>query len=812
MKFLFSLFMACAAGSALSQSVVSSAVTYKTVSTVISTGAATVAKSVNTDTQTVNQSDGSVVRNVYNLTQTTTTTPTTTRDLKYEVTTVMLSNGQKVVTEKLVSDTMVTKNVVTPSTVKTLASTTVVTPAPAPKTVLIVPAQAPTTTTATTTTAAFNAASYYGNSPYMGTPTQVFSSKPSDWVNAQYNNGSNQYINSAAAWARGWTGKGSTIMVMDTGVDVNNVAFAGKIKYQFDISGTGIQDNAGHGSMMAGIALGARNGVTPTGVAFDANLAVAKLSNNSNVVASDALKALAWAADKSDIVVANLSANTNYSAGYQASVKKLTAGIYASTDAIYGGANYYNLEDPKQWAQALTSRIALTVSAGNQGLAYVQNPATFAAATDDSGKLLLNGQMLVVGNWNAQAGRVEGSQAGSVCKTVSGNTCLDKYKVSDFYILAPGMLVNSAAPVAGSTSGTKVASGSSQASAAAAGAIAVINQLWPYMTASNQVQLLLKTANKNLPGYTAEVMGQGLLDLDKATQPVGNLGIALNGRTSSTAPLSGGISLSKTSPLTAATLSSISAVDGMQRDFKVDLSGSLASNTLSASPLMLDADPGQSWSARWTGLVALNDATQPFNASNSGSDQTISIDSRLLAPDSKYKHQVTLTTSAYNPYVSFSGAYGQTNLSTTTEYSLMYQPGQRLTKRGQPQGWWAQGGVMLTKVDFVPGMVTEVTPIYAMQGMGGYQYQDWNFFGGFKPTVVAGDVHMTLPTSVDVNGVMQYSQVQNTLSGLDPVAYVGVKFQKHLPDVSYFKQQVGLRLQAAQDGSNSARAYYALNF
>jgi len=810
MKFLFSLFMACAAGSALSQSVVSSAVTYKTVSTVISTGAATVAKSNNTDTQTVTQSDGSVVRNVYNLAQTTTTTPTTTRDLKYEVTTVMLSNGKKVVTEKLVSDTVVTKNVVTPSTIKTLASTTVVTPAPAPKTLVAVPAQAPTTTSTTAT--AFNAATYYGNSPFMGTPTQVFSSRPSDWVNAQYNNGANQHINSAAAWARGWTGKGSTIMIMDTGVDVNNVAFAGKIKYQYDRTGTGIQDKVGHGSSVAGIALGARNGVTPTGVAFDANLAVAKLSDSKSLVASDAIKALAWAADKSDIVVANLSANTNYSAGYQASVQKLASGVFASKDSVYGGSKYYNLEDPKQWAQALTSRIAITVSAGNQALPYVQNPATFAAATDDSGKLLLNGQMLVVGNWNVQGNRVEGAQAGTVCKNVSGTTCLDKYKVSDFYILAPGMLVNSAAPVAGSTTGTKALSGSSQAAASAAGAIAVINQLWPYMTASNQVQLLLKTANKNLPGYTAEVMGQGLLDLDKATQPVGNLGIALNGRTSSTAPLSGGISLSKTSPLTAATLSSISAVDGMQRDFKVDLSGSLASNTLSASPLMLDADPGQSWSARWTGLVALNDATQPFNASNSGSDQTISIDSRLLAPESKYKHQVTLTTSAYNPYVSFNGAYGQTNLSTTTEYSLMYQPGQRLTKRGQPQGWWAQGGVMLTKVDFVPGMVTEVTPIYAMQGMGGYQYQDWNFFGGFKPTVVAGDVHMTLPTSVDVNGVMQYSQVQNTLSGLDPVAYVGVKFQKHLPDVSYFKQQVGLRLQAAQDGSNSARAYYALNF
>ena len=434
------------------QTVVSSAVTYKTVSTVISTGAATVAKSVNTDTQTVTQSDGSVVRNVYNLTQTTTTTPTTTRDLKYEVTTVMLSNGQKVVTEKLISDTVVTKNVVTPSTVKTLASSTVITPAPAPKTVVAVSAQAPTTTTTTATV--FNAASFYGNSPYMGTPTQVFSSKPSDWVNAQYNNGANQYINSAAAWARGWTGKGSTIMIMDTGVDVNNVAFAGKIKYQYDRTGTGIQDKVGHGSNVAGIALGARNGVTPTGVAFDANLAVAKLSDSKSLVASDAVNALAWAADKSDIVVANLSANTNYSSAYQASVKKLTNGIYASTDTVYGGANYYNLEDPKKWAQALTSRIAITVSAGNQVLPYVQNPATFAAATDDSGKLLLNGQMLVVGNWNAQGGRVEGAQAGSVCKTVSGGVCQDRYRISDFYILAPGMLVNSAAPVAGSTTGS----------------------------------------------------------------------------------------------------------------------------------------------------------------------------------------------------------------------------------------------------------------------------------------------------------------------------------------------------------------------
>jgi Subtilase family len=527
MKYLVSALLVLVAGLASAQSVVSTRITYRTDSIVISVGTPTVVTTTNTDTQTVKQSDGSVVKNVYNLLQTKTTTPTTSQDKRYQITTVTLSDGTKQVTETLISDTVNTANKVTPSTVRTLASSTIITPSP---TATVTPA--PVTPTVTIST--FNASNYYGNSPYMGTPTTVFSSTPSAWVDAQYNNGANQYINSSAAWARGWTGKGSTIMVMDTGIDVNNSAFAGKIKYQLDVTGTGLQDVVGHGTSIAGIAAGARNGVTPTGVAFDANLAVVKLSNTANIISGDAVGALAWAANKPDIIVANLSANTNYASSYTASVRNLSPGIYVSSDPNYGGNNYYNLESPQAWAQALTPKLAVTVSAGNQSVPYPQNPATFATATDANGKLLLNGQMLVVGNWNAQAGRIEGAGAGTVCKNVSGSTCLDQYKVSDFYILAPGMLVNSVSPTTVSATGTKAMSGTSQASAVAAGALAVVNQLWPYMTATNQVQLLLKTANKNLPGYNPDVMGQGLLDLDRATQPVGNLGIALNGRTSST--------------------------------------------------------------------------------------------------------------------------------------------------------------------------------------------------------------------------------------------------------------------------------------
>ena len=809
MKYIASILFVLIGGLATAQTVVSKKITYRTESTVISAGTPIVVKTTNTDTQTVKQADGSVVKNVYNLVQTRTTTPITAQDKRYQITTVTLSNGTKQVTETLLTTTINTRNTVTPSTVKTLASSTIITPSPtavvvAPPTITIVP------------TNTFNAATYYGHSPYQGTPTTVFSSMPSAWVNAQYNNGANQYINSAAAWARGWTGKGSTVMVMDTGIDVNNPAFAGKIKYQLDITGTGLQDVVGHGTSIAGIVAGARNNVTPTGVAFDANLAVVKLSNTSNIVGSNAASALAWAANKPDIVVANLSANTNYAATYTASVKVLSPGIYASSDPNYGGKNYYNLESPQSWAQTLTPKLAVTVSAGNQSVPYPQNPATFATATDANGKLLLNGQMLVVGNWNAKAGRIEGAGAVTVCKNVAGTACLDQYKISDFYILAPGMLVNSASPTTVSATGTKAMSGTSQASAVAAGALAVVNQLWPYMTASNQVQLLLKTANKNLPGYNPDVMGQGLLDLDRATQPVGNLGIALNGRTNSTVPLSGGIALASTSASTISTLSSVSVVDSFQRDFSVDMKGSAAVNNLMSNPVMMDADPGYNWSGRWTGLVAGQNLQTPFSGNQIGADATLTIDSRMLPkrPDkasSSTIHQLTMTNSTHNPFVNFSGAYGQTKSAFTTEYSALYQPGERETKLGQPQGWWAQGGAMMTSVNHTSGLVSNVTPIFAVHAMGGYQYKDWNLFAGIKPTVASGAVNFNVPTSVDADGTMKYTQISNSLVGA-PITYLGIKYQHNFNDAGYVKHSVGFRAQLAQDGTSNARAYYTANF
>lgn len=801
MRYLLALLLVC--NVAFAQTITKTTTTYRTDSTILSTGASTAKVTNNSDSQTVKQTDGSVIKNVYALVQTTTTTPTTSRDLRYQLTTIYFSDGTKKVTETLVSDTVNTANKVSTVTQRNLIDTVVVSGVPAP-----VVTNAPTfITTSKAQTASvdynpatYNAAQYYGNNQYLGTPTAVFSNDPRAWLTPETYNRSNEIVNANYAWARGWTGKGSTILIMDTGIDLKSADFAGKIKYQLDLTKTGLQDVVGHGSSVAGIAAAARNGIGMNGIAFDADLAIAKITNNKSITSSNAIKALSWGAQYNDIVVANFSGNTGYSSAYTASVKNIAPGVYASSDKNYGGKNYYNLEHPESWAAVLTPRIVLTISAGNSVLPYPQNPATFASATDANGKLILNGQMLVVGNWNDRAGRIEGAQAGTVCKNVVGTTCNDPYRVSDFYILAPGMLVDSVSPTSVSRTGYKALSGSSQAAPAVAGAVAIISQLWPYMSASDKVQLLLKTANKNLPGYDVNTYGQGLLDLNRATQPVGSLGISTNGRTGTAVPISGGIALSAPAPVAKATLSSVSVVDDFKRDFTVDLSSAVGRNQLMANSITMDADPGANWSGRWTGLNANQSQTLPIYGGQFGTDSTLTIDSRVFDPKAKIGHQFTVTNSKLNPYVNFAGSWGETKSSSTMEYSTTYREGK--------QGLWGQVGVMSTAVNYTSGLVNNITPIVAMHAGAGYQVGDWNLYGGVKPTVVYGLVNMNVPTGVDVDGNMLYTSAKTNLSGVLPVPYVGVKWLHQFDKAG----ALSIRASLAQDSSSNVRMMYAYNF
>ena len=81
----------------------------------------------------------------------------------------------------------------------------------------------------------------------------------------------------------------------------------------------------------------------------------------------------------------------------------------------------------------------LVVSAGNQGLKYVNSPATWATAEDSNGNLLMGGKMLIAGGWDSARKDVHraSNKAGHICIKVTAVGCDDKYRTSQFYIMAP---------------------------------------------------------------------------------------------------------------------------------------------------------------------------------------------------------------------------------------------------------------------------------------------------------------------------------------------------------------------------------------
>ena len=682
------------------------------------------------------------------VTTTTTTVTTTTRTTTY-------------------TDGSTTAEVVNTSTTQDVSSTTYTTVRNKPPTVNTVadplpPADIDGSTVISTYTGGgrtldYDPASYdystYYNSPYVGTPTQVDSHDPADFATLEADNNAVLETRANYAYARGWTGSGSTVMVMDSGIDTDHPDLVDQIKYTWDAGyDNGVEDTNGHGTHVAGIVAAAKNGTGSHGIAYDAQLAIAKITDSGNGNGY-AINALNWAKQYNDIVAANLSSNTSYSSNYRNSIVDQGNGIFTSNHAIYGGANYYNLIDPTDWGNALPNELVLTVSAGNSSLGYVQNPATLATAVDANGDLILGGRMLVAGNWNTTSNGIDGAKSGHVCKDYT-TQCNDPYLTKDFYILAPGMSVYSTYL----NGEWKTMSGTSMAAPVVAGAVAIVHQLWPYMKGENIAQLLLQTADKTIAGYNENTHGQGLLDLDTATRPVGELGISLTGRTGAAAQLSGSISVNG---IDNAALSSISAVDDFDRDFVVDLSGAKVDRKISVEYAERQKD-NNSWAASMARLSTREFENVRVAASDNVENYSVGYDHKFF--DTNVTMGISYTKTDTNPWIDMSGMWGEINGSETTELNLTYDY----------KDTWVQAGYMNTISDYKPGIVTNVNNIGSVYAAAGYDADNYSIYAGIKPYAVDGSVTMRLPTSVDTAGVMHYDTVNSNIQS-DLEGYAGFK-------------------------------------
>ena len=282
-------------------------------------------------------------------------------------------------------------------------------------------------------------------------------------------------VGAPQAWARGITGKGVIIGIVDNGFDITHSDIKNNVISLTNTSAMKLAAGV-HGTQMASIAAGSLDGWGTVGVAPDAKLVLfqagSSISSSTGLAGTginmDAVIRGMTLAEQAGASVINLSLGSNFDPAFRAGTVQVSPGIFRAppeslamirTDSksyLYGTS----MKSVAAFANA-TSRSVLVVASGNAGTKYAQMPAAFATQTDANGNLLMGGRVLIVGNVaaNGNGGWVmneTSNLAGSLCTTIVNNVCQDKYYVKDFYVVAPGSAILGAVPdVARSASGIK---------------------------------------------------------------------------------------------------------------------------------------------------------------------------------------------------------------------------------------------------------------------------------------------------------------------------------------------------------------------
>jgi hypothetical protein len=326
---------------------------------------------------------------------------------------------------------------------------------------------------------------------------------PTDWETAEYfADYSKAQIKASAAYARGGTGAGVKVGVIDGGVYAAHPEFDLRIGGCFDTA-TGAasfcNDPDDHGTHVAGIIGAAKNNNLMHGVAFDAELYSIRAFGSGGsgtwlATTENYGKAIDWAIGNGVQVI-----NNSY-------------GITGAHTDFDPAAVYNNLSSPAfgdAFQKIVDNDVIMVWSTGNEAL---DEPSPEAALPHYYSSLAYN--------WIAvTASTSSGAVAGYA------NYC---GVAAAWCVTAPGSNIISTEE----TGGFMSMSGTSMAAPQVSGAVAVLLQLFGPGTISNLtpeqvVQVLFQTADKNLPNYAGTLnsdglstwYGHGLIDLDAATTP-----------------------------------------------------------------------------------------------------------------------------------------------------------------------------------------------------------------------------------------------------------------------------------------------------
>jgi subtilisin family serine protease len=269
-------------------------------------------------------------------------------------------------------------------------------------------------------------------------------------------------VNAPEAWARGYTGQGIVVAVLDTGVDRNHADLAGNIWTNageiandgLDNDGNGYVDDVygwnfangnnntldgnRHGTHVAGTIAAANNGFGATGVAYNARIMPVKVLNDSGSGSySGIAQGIRYAVDNGADVI-------NMSLG--------------------GGSTVSVVQSALQYASS--RGVIVVMAAGNEGAAQPGYPASNATS------------------WGLAVGAVNSSnQMASFSNRAGSNSSMR-------YVTAPGVRVYSTLP----NGGYGFLNGTSMAAPHVAGVVALMLNANPNLTDAQVRQIITATA------------------------------------------------------------------------------------------------------------------------------------------------------------------------------------------------------------------------------------------------------------------------------------------------------------------------------
>lgn len=422
------------------------------------------------------------------------------------------------------------------------------------------------------------------------TPTPTPTPPPVNFSTTEFQRSDGPDFHGAiTAWQAGASGQGTTLAIIDSGIDATNPEFAGRISAASkDVASNRSLNNSAddHGTQVALVAAAGRNGSGVLGIAWNATVQAIRADTPGSCAETDGCSF-------SDV---NISAALDAAVQAGARVVNLSLGGDPA-DALLQAAV----------GRAAAAGLVVVVSAGNEGLdsgpgVDPANPNPFAVSLLQAG----SGNVLIVGSVDAAGiasdfSNKAGASAASVLMAQGERICC---------VYENGQIKTT---TSADGSFVTLVSGTSFSAPQVSGAAVLLAQAFPNLTAQQIVSLLLSSARDAGDPGTDPVYGRGILDIARAFSPQGQTSLAGTSVAVPLNSLAGMTSAAMGDAVGTASLNSI-ILDSYVRAYSVDLARGIRSS-----------------SARQPLTQALSMPTRPVSLAANGMALAFTIDRRFGA-------------------------------------------------------------------------------------------------------------------------------------------------------------------------------------